>query len=179
MLVPAGRACTKQRGRIDRRQGLCPLLVGGPAAMRRVQAPSRGCRAFGIDHLTRVGSFEEAGHRGGDMRIVTIGRGNIGGGLAELWRSAGHDVTETGRDGGDAAEADAVLVAVPSGSIADALGKVSGVQGKLAIDATNAFSGRNEEFPSLAHEVKSIVGGPTAKSFNLNLADLYPDIPNQ
>jgi predicted dinucleotide-binding enzyme len=113
------------------------------------------------------------------MRIVTIGRGNIGGGLAGLWRSAGHDVTELGRDGGNAAEADAVLVAVPSGSIADALGKVSGLQGKLAIDATNAFSGRNEEFPSLAHEVKSIVGGPTAKSFNLNLADLYPDIPNQ
>ncbi|MBV8597375.1 MAG: dinucleotide-binding protein, partial [Actinobacteria bacterium] len=36
------------------------------------------------------------------MRVVTLGRGNVGGGLAELWRSAGHDVVELGREGGDA-----------------------------------------------------------------------------
>lgn len=34
------------------------------------------------------------------MRIATIGRGSIGGGLAELWRAAGHEVTEIGREGG-------------------------------------------------------------------------------
>ena len=34
------------------------------------------------------------------MKIVTIGRGRIGGGLARLWREAGHDVDELGRDGG-------------------------------------------------------------------------------
>ena len=39
------------------------------------------------------------------------------------------------------------------------------------IDATNAFGDRNEEFESLAHEVKSIVGGPVAKSFNANFAN--------
>jgi 8-hydroxy-5-deazaflavin:NADPH oxidoreductase len=88
-------------------------------------------------------------------------------------------VQELGREGGDASNADAVLVAVPSGAIADALGKASGVQGKVAIDATNAFAGRNEQFPSLAHEVKSITGGPVAKAFNLNYAALYGQIDEQ
>jgi predicted dinucleotide-binding enzyme len=103
----------------------------------------------------------------------------VGGGLAKLWRAAGHEVTEVGRDGGDASDANAILVAVPSGSIAEALGKVQGIEGKVAIDATNAYTGRNEEFESLAHEVKSIVGGPTAKSFNLNFARVYDEIANQ
>jgi predicted dinucleotide-binding enzyme len=113
------------------------------------------------------------------VNIVTIGRGNIGGGLARRWSSAGHAVDEIGRDGGDASGADVVLVAVPGGAIADALGKVSGLAGKTAIDATNAFGGRNEEFESLAHEVKSIVGGPVAKSFNTNFAVLYDQIDEQ
>jgi 8-hydroxy-5-deazaflavin:NADPH oxidoreductase len=113
------------------------------------------------------------------MNITTIGRGNIGGGLARRWQKAGHTVTTLGRDGGDAAAADVVLVAVPGGEIADALGKVSGLDGKTAIDATNAFGGRNEQFESLAHEVKSIVGGPVAKSFNTNFAVLYDQIEEQ
>src|SRR5207248_2331758 len=82
---------------------------------------------------------------------------------------------EIGRDGGDASGADVLLVAVPSAEIANALGKVTGIEGKLTIDATNAYGGRNEELESLAHEVKSIVGGPTAKSFNLNFANLYDE----
>jgi 8-hydroxy-5-deazaflavin:NADPH oxidoreductase len=105
------------------------------------------------------------------VKITVIGKGNVGGGLADRWEKAGHTLTRLGREGGDAADADAVLIAVPSGAIADALGKVSGVEGKIVIDATNAFGGRNEEFESLAHEVKSIVGGPVAKSFNLNFAN--------
>jgi 8-hydroxy-5-deazaflavin:NADPH oxidoreductase len=113
------------------------------------------------------------------MRITVIGRGNVGGGLAQLWRAAGHDVQELGRDGGDASGADVLLVAVPSGEIANALGQVGGIERKLTIDATNAFGGRNEEFESLAHEVKAIVGGPTAKSFNLNFAAVYDEIPAQ
>jgi predicted dinucleotide-binding enzyme len=113
------------------------------------------------------------------MNITTIGRGNIGGGLGERWRKAGHDVQQLGREGGDASGADVVLVAVPSGAIADALGKVSGLDGKVVVDATNAFGGRNEEFPSLAHEVKSITGGPVAKAFNLNFARLYDKIDEQ
>ncbi len=110
------------------------------------------------------------------MNITTIGKGNIGGGLASLWEKAGHTVTTLGRDGGDASGADVVLVAVPSGSISEALGKVSGLEGKIAIDATNAFAGRNEEFESFAHEVKSHTNGPVAKAFNANFATLYPKI---
>jgi predicted dinucleotide-binding enzyme len=113
------------------------------------------------------------------MKITVLGRGNVGGGLARRWEQAGHDVTALGRDGGDASDADVVVVAVPSGEIADALGKVSGVEGKVTIDATNAFGGRNEQFESLAHEVKSIVGGPVAKAFNVNFATLYDQIDEQ
>jgi len=113
------------------------------------------------------------------VKITVIGRGNVGGGLARRWRDAGHEVQEIGRDGGDASGADVLLVAVPSAEIANALGKVTGIEGKLTIDATNAYGGRNEEFESLAHEVKSIVGGPTAKSFNLNFANLYDEIGAQ
>jgi predicted dinucleotide-binding enzyme len=113
------------------------------------------------------------------MNITVIGRGNVGGGLAARWRNAGHEVQELGKDGGDASSADAVLVAVPSGALADALGKVSGLEGKVVVDATNAFAGRDEQFPSLAHEVKSIVGGPVAKAFNLNFAALYDQIDEQ
>jgi 8-hydroxy-5-deazaflavin:NADPH oxidoreductase len=113
------------------------------------------------------------------MKITVLGRGNVGGGLARLWREAGHEVQELGRDGGDASEADVLLVAVPGPEIASALGGVTGIEGKVTIDATNAVRGRNEEFESLAHEVKSIVGGPTAKSFNLNFANVYDEIGNQ
>jgi 8-hydroxy-5-deazaflavin:NADPH oxidoreductase len=113
------------------------------------------------------------------MQITVIGRGNVGGGLARRWREAGHEVQELGRDGGDASAADVLLVAVPGPEIAGALGKVTGLEGKVTIDATNAVRGRNEDFESNAHEVRSIVGGPTAKSFNLNFAKIYDEIGNQ
>jgi len=113
------------------------------------------------------------------MKIVTIGRGNVGGGLAALWRKAGHEVTVLGRDGGDASDADVVLVAVPGPAISAALGKVTGLAGKIAIDATNAYPSRNEAFPSLAEEVRSITGGPVAKSFNINYASLYGQVSAQ
>jgi 8-hydroxy-5-deazaflavin:NADPH oxidoreductase len=113
------------------------------------------------------------------MKITVIGRGNVGGGLARKWRQAGHEVDELGRDGGDASAADAVLVAVPGPAIANALNAVAGLRGKVTIDATNAVRGRNEDFESNAHEIKSIVGGPTAKSFNLNFANVYDEIAAQ
>jgi predicted dinucleotide-binding enzyme len=69
-----------------------------------------------------------------------------------------------------------VLVAIPSQAIGDAFGKVTGVGDAVVIDAMNAFTGRNEEFASLAHEVKSHVDGPVAKSFNCNFAVLYDGI---
>jgi predicted dinucleotide-binding enzyme len=113
------------------------------------------------------------------VKITTIGRGNIGGGLARLWQQAGHEVTTLGREGGDAADADVALVAVPSGSISDALGKVAGLEGKIAIDTANAFAGRNEQYESFAHEVKAHTNGPVAKAFNANFAVLYDQITVQ
>jgi hypothetical protein len=113
------------------------------------------------------------------MKITVVGRGNVGGGLAKRWQAAGHEVNALGQDGGDASGSDVIVVSVPSGAIADALGKLNGIDGKVAIDTTNAYTGRNEQFESLAHEVKSIVGGPVAKAFNLNFAALYDEIGEQ
>ena len=110
------------------------------------------------------------------MNITTIGKGNIGGGLARLWEQAGHNVTTLGREGGDASDADVVLVAVPGGAASEALARVRGLDGKIAIDTQNAFAGRNEEYESFAHEVKAHTNGPVAKAFNANFAALYDQI---
>ena len=111
------------------------------------------------------------------MRITTIGRGNVGGGLGDLWRRAGHEVVEMGRQGGDASGSDAVLLAVPQKAIADALASVSGLADVPVIDAINAVRGpRPEGFESLAEYVKSLTGGPVAKAFNANFARLYDRI---
>src|SRR5215468_4979000 len=108
------------------------------------------------------------------MRIVAIGKGSLGGGLAGLWRAAGHDVTELGRDGGDASGADAVLLAVPSGAVAEALGAVSGIGDTPVIDATNPVRApRPDGFDSVAVYVKSLTGGPVAKAFNTNFARIF------
>ena len=113
------------------------------------------------------------------MKIAVIGRGNVGGGLAGLWRDKGHDVDELGRGGGDVSGADVVLLAVPSGVIADALAAAEGVAGKTVIDATNHFQGERPPFPSFAHQVQSITGGPVAKAFNLNFALVYDKIASE
>jgi predicted dinucleotide-binding enzyme len=113
------------------------------------------------------------------LNITTIGKGKLGGGLARLWETAGHNVTMLGRSGGDASDADVVLVAVPSGSVSEALGQVTGLEGKIAIDAANAFRGRNEQYESFAHEVKAHTNGPVAKAFNANFAVLFDHIAEQ
>jgi predicted dinucleotide-binding enzyme len=109
------------------------------------------------------------------MRITTIGRGTIGGTLAALWTAAGHQVTQLGRDGGDAADADVVLLAVPHEAVPDALAGVHGLADKLVIDATNRLG--DDPPPSghasIAELVKATTGGPTAKAFNLNFGNLY------
>jgi predicted dinucleotide-binding enzyme len=113
------------------------------------------------------------------MKITVIGRGHVGGGLARLWVAAGHEVSAVGQDGGDAAGADVVVVAVPGGTIADALSRVRGLAGQVTIDATNLYTARDDRFLSLSHQVKSIIGGPTAKSFSTNFAAAYDRIGEQ
>jgi predicted dinucleotide-binding enzyme len=108
------------------------------------------------------------------MKIAVVGKGNVGGGLADRWEQAGHEVTRIGKDGGDVSNADAVLVAVPGGAVADAFGTVGGWEGKTVIDATNLVGAEPPDgFASNAEFVKSKTNGPTAKSFNLNFAVLY------
>jgi predicted dinucleotide-binding enzyme len=107
------------------------------------------------------------------MRITTIGRGNIGGTLGRLWASAGHEVTQLGRDGGDVSDADVVLVAVLSEAVPDALTRVTGLEGKVVLDATNRMSAAPPAgYRSIAEYIKAQTGGPTAKVFNLNFAAL-------
>jgi predicted dinucleotide-binding enzyme len=67
------------------------------------------------------------------MRITVIGRGHVGGGLAERWAAAGHDLTGLGRTGGDATGADAVVVATPGDAVEAALAAVSGLDGQVTI----------------------------------------------
>lgn len=108
------------------------------------------------------------------MKIAVVGKGNVGGGLANLWEKAGHDVTRIGKEGGDVSDAEVVLFAVPGGAIAEAVDNVQGLDGKIVIDATNLFGTEPPAgFQSNAEFVKSKTNGPTVKSFNLNFARLY------
>src|SRR4051794_25230334 len=111
------------------------------------------------------------------MKIAVVGKGNVGGGLADLWEKAGHELTRVGSEGGDVSDAEVVLLAVPGGEVGDALGKVQGIQGKTVIDATNLIGADPDDgFSSNAEFVKSKTGGPTAKAFNLNFARVYDEI---
>jgi 8-hydroxy-5-deazaflavin:NADPH oxidoreductase len=115
------------------------------------------------------------------MKITTIGRGTIGGGLADLWEKAGHEVTRLGRDGGEVGDADAVLIAVPGDSVEQALAAVEGLEGKTVIDATNLYGDVTppEGHDSNAAYVKSVTGGPTAKAWNFNFGALYDQVASQ
>lgn len=108
------------------------------------------------------------------MRIAVIGKGRIGGGLADLWEARGHEVQRIGRDGGDVAAAEVALLAVPGAVVAEALDGITGYEGKTIIDATNLVGTPPPSgFASNAQYVKSRTGGPTAKSFNINFASLF------
>lgn len=109
------------------------------------------------------------------MNITVIGRGNIGGGLADLWERAGHQVTRLGRDGGDAGAAEAVLLAVPGTAVEAALSSARGLQGKTVLDATNLYGDARPPagFASNAEYVKAMTGAPTAKAFSTNFASLF------
>src|ERR671920_134476 len=111
------------------------------------------------------------------MKIAVVGRGNVGGGLADLWEQASHEVKRIGREGGDVSDAEVVVVAIPGGTIAEALNNLQGMEGKTVIDATNLVGVEPPEgFSSNAEFVKARTNGPTAKSFNINFAGVYDRI---
>ena len=108
------------------------------------------------------------------MKIAVYGKGNVGGGLADLWERAGHKVQRLGRDGGEVFAVDVVLVSVPGNALAEAIAKLKGVQGKTVIDATNRIGSEPPPgFRSNAEFIKSKTNGPTAKAFHTNFAALY------
>ena len=111
------------------------------------------------------------------MKIAVYGKGHVGGGLADLWERAGHQVQRLGHDGGEVSSVDVVLVSVPGKVLAEAIGKLKGVQGKTVIDATNRFGTEPPPgFRSNAEFIKSKTNGPTAKAFNINFASLYSQL---
>jgi 8-hydroxy-5-deazaflavin:NADPH oxidoreductase len=112
------------------------------------------------------------------VKITIIGRGNVGGALQQLLSAKGHEVQCVGSDGGDATNADVVILAVPGDAVEDALRSVSGVDGKVLIDATNPLAGRPDGVESLSAWAKSLAGGPTAKAFNTNFAALFEQAAN-
>src|SRR3954454_8660727 len=104
------------------------------------------------------------------MQIAVFGRGNVGGGLADIWERAGHQVTRLGRDGGDVSGADAVLLAVPGEAIREALDRLTGVEGKTVLDATNRIGVEPPEgFASNAEFVKARTGGAGAEAVHNHL----------
>jgi predicted dinucleotide-binding enzyme len=114
------------------------------------------------------------------VKIATIGRGNVGGGLADRWEKAGHEVERLGSEGGDVSGAEAVLLAVPGKAVEDALGRVSGLEGKTVIDATNLVDGeRPGGANSLAEYVKERSGANVAKAFNTVFAALHDQVSEQ
>lgn len=114
------------------------------------------------------------------MKVAVFGKGHVGGGLADLWERAGHQVKRLGRDGGHVSDVDAVLISVPGNAVANAIEKLKGVKGKTVIDATNRFGVEAPAgFKSNAEFIKSKTNGPTAKSFNINFAALYGELSKQ
>src|SRR5256714_2420853 len=88
---------------------LARIVPGTSCEMRSSRTigvlPTRS-RIIGNSGAIRGGSLppprpfvEESEKEENEVQIATIGRGNIGGGPAELWRAAGHDRQEFRRDG--------------------------------------------------------------------------------
>jgi hypothetical protein len=91
------------------------------------------------------------------MRITVFGKGHVGGGLADLWERAGPEVSRLGREGGDVSDTEVVLVAIPGGEVATGLGRLTGLEGKTVIDATNRYGvDPPSGFASNAEFIKSV-----------------------
>ncbi|MEM8730117.1 MAG: NAD(P)-binding domain-containing protein [Pseudomonadota bacterium] len=118
------------------------------------------------------------------MKIGVLGRGHVGGNLADLARAGGHDVRVGSRSGpvslADAAEhGDIVILAVHYQAARDVLAPLEGVlQGKILVDATNPV---NDDWSPLllgqetsaAEEIESQVpGARVVKAFNTIFADV-------
>jgi 8-hydroxy-5-deazaflavin:NADPH oxidoreductase len=106
-----------------------------------------------------------------DLKIGSIGKGNVGGALTRLWQQAGHDVRAGGKGdsvAGIAAHSDVVLLAVDADAVEDVLQAAGPLDGKILIDATNDIEAK---FGSLAGRVAELVpGAKVVKAFNATFA---------
>jgi predicted dinucleotide-binding enzyme len=124
------------------------------------------------------------------MKIAVIGTGRIGGTLGQRWTTAGHDVVYGSRAGSGtgpggapvlaAADAvtgaDAVLLAVPGGAVAEvvtALG--AALAGKVVIDAANNVG--QPEVNSQAAVAAAAPGAAYARAFNTLGWENFADPP--
>ena len=107
------------------------------------------------------------------MKIGIIGRGNVGGGLAEFWKQAGHDVRAAGRDdvAGAARHGEVVLLAVPAAAVDDAIANAGSLAGKVLIDATNDISRARES--QAGHVAELAPEARVVKGFNAIFALTY------
>jgi 8-hydroxy-5-deazaflavin:NADPH oxidoreductase len=108
------------------------------------------------------------------VKIGSIGKGNVGGTLTELWGQAGHDVRAAGRGDSVAdvvAHGDVVLLAVDADAVDDVLQAAGSLDGKVLIDATNDIDGK---FGSLAGHVAELTpGAKVVKAFNATFASVF------
>ena len=107
------------------------------------------------------------------MKIGIIGRGNVGGGLAQFWEQAGHEVKAAGRDdvAAAAAHGEVVLLAVPGDAVDDALAGAGSFDGKILIDATNDTARKRPS--QAAHVAELAPGARVVKAFNALFARTY------
>jgi predicted dinucleotide-binding enzyme len=122
------------------------------------------------------------------MNLAVLGPGRIGGNVARRLAKAGHEVTvsfsrepaalealaaevggKTASPAAAVAQAEAVVISVPWGVIADALAQAGSLSGKLVIDTTNQFgagpmpaSGQT----AAAFNAQRMPGARYTKSFN-------------
>lgn len=108
------------------------------------------------------------------MKIGILGGGRVGGALAQTWREAGHDVTISTREtiAATAAEADALVVAVPCMAAQDVLTAAGHLDGKVVIDATNNLSGGPD-----GQEIAGFApGARVVKAFNTVFSQFFHDV---
>jgi len=134
------------------------------------------------------------------MHIAVIGMGNVGSALGRKWAEVGHDVKFCIRDHADtrrraaaeamkasigpvraAAQADAILLAVPFRAVPDVLKETGDLSGKVLLDCTNPLSRDFSELSlghntSAAEEIARLVPrARVVKVFNTNGAKNMAD----
>jgi 8-hydroxy-5-deazaflavin:NADPH oxidoreductase len=107
------------------------------------------------------------------VKIGSIGEGNVGGALTRLWREAGHDVRAGGRDSVAevAAHGEVVLLAIPADAVEAALNTAGSLDGKVLIDATNDLNG--ERLSQAGHVAGLAPGARVVKAFNASFAPVF------